>query len=62
MKKFIHIIAGFGSVSGLGFIFACLFMGAVDYLLPLAVWMIACAFVSIITKPLEVSLKLDEGG
>ena len=61
MKKYIHLIAGFASVSGLGFLVACLMMGAFDYLLPLAVWMTGCAFVSIITKPLEVSLKLDNG-
>lgn len=60
MKKFIHLTAGYLSVMGLGFLFACLILGAVEYLLPLAVFMVICALVSIVTKPREISLKLDK--
>lgn len=47
----VHYVAGYCSVSGLGFMFACLFLGATQYLLPLAFWMVGCAIVSISTKP-----------
>jgi len=60
MKKFIHLTAGYLSVMGLGFIFACLILGATEYLLSVAVFMVICAVISIITKPDEVSLRLDK--
>lgn len=51
MRLIIHYIAGYLSVLGLGFLFACLLLGAVEYLLPLAVFMCCCAVVSVVTNP-----------
>jgi len=51
MKNIVHLGAGYLSVMGLGVLFACLILGAVEYLLPLAVFMVLCAVVSIISKP-----------
>ena len=51
MKTILHYVAGYLSVSGLGFLFACLILGAVQYLLPLAVFMVVCAVVSVVTNP-----------
>lgn len=51
MKTIMHYVAGYLSVSGLGFMFACLLLGAVQYLLPLAVFMVVCAVVSVATNP-----------
>lgn len=62
MRNLIHLAAGYLSVSGLGFMFACLILGAVDYLLPLAFWMVGCAVVSIVTKPRNIALNLDDRG
>ena len=60
IKRAAHYVAGYLSVMGLGFLFACLILGAVEYLLSIAVFMVICAVVSIVTKPREVSLKLDK--
>ena len=62
MRNLIHLAAGYLSVSGLGFMFACLILGAVHYLLPLAVFMTVCAVVSILSKPRKVALNLDNEG
>lgn len=51
MRNLFHIVAGYLSVSGLGFMFACLILGATDYLLPLAAFMVVCAAVSCATQP-----------
>jgi len=51
MQKIIHYGAGYMSVSGLGFMFACLIMGATEYLLPLAVFMGVLALVSVASNP-----------
>jgi len=51
VKTILHYVAGYLSVSGLGFLFACLILGAVQYLLPLAVFMVVCAVVSVVTNP-----------
>ena len=56
-KRAAHYIAGYLSVSGLGFLFACLILGAVQYLLPLAVFMAGCAFVSVVTNPEKNHIK-----
>lgn len=50
-KRAVHYVAGYLSVSGLGFLFACLILGAVQYLLPLAGFMVGCAVVSVATNP-----------
>jgi len=42
-----QLIAGYLSVMGLGFMFACLILGATQFLLPLAVFMFVCAAVSV---------------
>ena len=51
MKTVIHYLAGILSVCGLGFMFACLIVGAVEYLLPIAVLMTILAVVSVLTNP-----------
>ena len=51
MKTVIHYLAGIMSVCGLGFMFACLIVGAVEYLLPIAVLMTIFAAVSVVTNP-----------
>ena len=51
MKSVIHFLAGVLSVSGLGFMFACLIVGATEYLLPLAVVMTVFAVVSVASNP-----------
>ena len=51
MKAIIHYLSGYLSVSGLGFMFACLIMGATEYLLPLAVFMGVLALVSVASNP-----------
>ena len=51
MKSAVHYLAGVLSVSGLGFMFACLIVGATDYLLPLAVVMTVFAVVSVASNP-----------
>jgi hypothetical protein len=51
MKAIIHYLSGYMSVSGLGFMFACLIMGATEYLLPLAVFMGVLALVSVASNP-----------
>ena len=48
-KRAAHYVSGYLSICGLGFLFACLILGAVDYLLPLAVFMVICAGVSCAT-------------
>lgn len=50
-KRAAHYVAGYLSVSGLGFLFACLLMGATQYLFPLAVFMTICAAVSVASNP-----------
>ena len=55
-KRAAHYIAGYLSVSGLGFLFACLILGAVEYLLPLAGFMVSCAVVSFATNPEKTQL------
>lgn len=62
IKRAAHYVAGYLSVSGLGFLFACLILGATQYLLPLAFWMFGCAVVSIATKPRNIALNLDDRG
>ena len=57
MRLVIHYIAGYLSVMGLGFLFACLLLGAVEYLLPLAVLMTLFAVVSVVTNPEKNQLK-----
>ena len=57
MKIIIHYIAGYLSVMGLGFLFACLLLGAVEYLLPLAVLMTLFAVVSVVTNPEKNDIK-----
>jgi len=57
MKIIVHYLAGYLSVCGLGFLFACLLLGAVQYLLPLAGFMVACAVVSVVTNPEKNQLK-----
>jgi len=57
MRLIIHYIAGYLSVMGLGFLFACLLLGAVEYLLPLAVFMGGCAVVSVVTNPEKNDIK-----
>ena len=49
MKTIIHHLACYLSIVGLGFLFACLIMGAVEYLLGLAVFMTLCALVAVLT-------------
>lgn len=60
MKGVIHFAASYLSVMGLGFLFACLILGAIEYLLPLAVFMVLCAVVSILSKPRQMSLNLEK--
>ena len=50
-KRAVHYFAGYMSVCGLGFLFACLLLGAVEYLFPLAVLMTFWAVVSVVTNP-----------
>lgn len=57
MKIIVHYVAGYLSVCGLGFLFACLLLGAVQYLLPLAGFMLACAVVSVVTNPEKSDIK-----
>ena len=47
MRYWFQLIAGYFSVMGLGFMFACLILGATQFLLPLAGLMVVCAVVSI---------------
>jgi hypothetical protein len=49
----VHYLAGYLSVSGLGFLFACLIVGATEYLLPLAIYMVVCAVVSVASNPIK---------
>ena len=56
-KRAVHYIAGYLSVCGLGFLFACLLLGAVQYLFPLAGFMLACAAVSVVTNPEKNDIK-----
>ena len=51
MKAVVHYLAGVLSVSGLGFMFACLIVGATEYLLPLAGVMATLAVVSVASNP-----------
>ena len=51
MRTVVHYLAGYLSVSGLGFMFACLIIGATEYLLPLAVFMGVLALVSVASNP-----------
>lgn len=51
MKSVVHFLAGVLSVAGLGFMFACLIVGATEYLLPLAVVMTVFAVVSVASNP-----------
>ena len=51
MRTVVHYLAGIMSVSGLGFMFACLIVGATDYLLPLAILMTVFAVVSVASNP-----------
>lgn len=51
MKKAIHYLAGYLSVCGLGFLFACLLLQVTEYLFPLAVFMTVCAVVSVTSNP-----------
>ena len=51
MKTVIHYLAGYLSVCGLGFLFACLLLGATQYLVELAVFMTVCAVVSVASNP-----------
>lgn len=51
MKAVVHYLAGIMSVSGLGFMFACLIVGATEYLLPLAILMAVFAVVSVVSNP-----------
>jgi len=53
-KRAVHYVAGYLSVSGLGFMFACLILGAVQYLLPLAGFMTICAVVSVASTPAKL--------
>jgi len=57
-KRAVHFSAGYLSVSGLGFLFACLMLGAVEYMLPLAVFMVICAVASVLSKPSSIALNL----
>ena len=57
MKVVVHYLAGYLSVCGLGFLFACLLLGAVEYLLPLAVLMTLFAVVSVVTNPEKNVIK-----
>jgi lipopolysaccharide export LptBFGC system permease protein LptF len=59
-KRAAHYVAGYLSVMGLGFLFACLILGAVEYLLPLAVFMVLCAVISILSKPRAILENLDK--
>ena len=56
-KLAIHYVACYLSVSGLGFLFACLILGATEYLLPLAVMMVGLAVVSFATNPEKTQLE-----
>ncbi len=47
MRYWGQLIAGYLSVMGLGFMFACLILGATQYLIGLAVFMVICAAVSV---------------
>ena len=47
LRYYVQLIAGYLSVMGLGFMFACLILGATQFLLPLAIFMIVCAVVSV---------------
>jgi len=47
MRYWFQLIAGYLSVMGLGFMFACLILGATQYLVGLTVFMVICAAVSI---------------
>ena len=51
MRAVVHYLAGYLSVSGLGFMFACLIIGATEYLLPLAGVMTTLAVVSVASNP-----------
>lgn len=51
MQKIIHYGAGYLSVMGLGVMFSCLILGATQYLVPLAVFMVICAGVSVASNP-----------
>ena len=51
MRTVVHYLAGYLSVSGLGFMFACLIIGATEYLLPLAGVMATLAVVSVASNP-----------
>ena len=51
MRAVIHYLTGYLSVSGLGFMFACLIIGATEYLLPLAGVMATMAVVSVASNP-----------
>ncbi len=51
LKRAAHYVACYLSISGLGFMFACLLLGATEYLLPLAVFMTVCAVVAVASNP-----------
>ena len=51
MKKLAHFAAGYLAVMGLGVMFSCLILGATQYLVPLAVFMVCCAVVSVALNP-----------
>lgn len=53
MRTVVHYLAGYLSVSGLGVMFACLILGATEYLLPLAVVMTVFAVVSVASNPVK---------
>jgi len=53
MKTIIHHLTCYASIMGLGFMFACLIVGATDYLLGLAVIMTGLALVAVATNPEE---------
>lgn len=57
LQRAVHYAACYFSIIGLGFLFACLIMGAVEYLFPLAVIMCALALIATITDHKELEVR-----
>ena len=57
IKRAVHYAACYLSIIGLGFLFACLIMGAVEYLFPLAVIMCGLALIATITDHKELEVR-----
>lgn len=58
MKRAAHYAACYLSISGLGFFFACLLLGAADLALNLALFMAGCAVVAVVTDQKDSGVDL----